>query len=258
MKAVSNSHTVVSAGEPPAPTARTTTGLSGLDAVLEGGFPAGRSVLVCGAPGTGKTTLAVQFLAAGMAEGTPGVLVTVDQKPRHVIDDAARFGWPLAEAVNGGALLLLDPAPYFTAGRDPAKRLEARQLTAELARRTRELGAGRLVIDSLGSLLPHGLPCDDIREFLRTLVFAVEDNLRCTTLFTWSDRGRGRGRPEADPRQAEMETLASGVLDLKLRRRADGRYERRLFVRKMRGTATELTERPYAIRPGLGLVLVSG
>jgi KaiC/GvpD/RAD55 family RecA-like ATPase len=250
---VSNIDTMATTPARPPAAQRATTGVPGLDALVGGGFPGGRAVLVCGAPGTGKTTLAMQFLAAGIAGGTPGVMVTVDQKARHVVEDAGRFGWDFDGAMQKKALAILDPAPYFTAGREPGKRLEARQLTAELARRTRELGAGRLVIDSLASLLPAGTPPDDTRDFLRTLVFAIEDNLGCATVLTWSDHGRGDGA--ALTAQAQAETLASGIVDLQTVRTNDGRYHRRLVVRKMRGTAAEPQERAYSIRPGIGLTL---
>lgn len=246
---MSNSHTVA-----PGHASRAPTGVSGLDEAIGGGFPAGRAVLVCGAPGTGKTTLGMQFLAAGMAAGVPGILVSVDEKPRHVLEDAARFGWDFEGAQERQELAVLDPAPYFTAAREPARRLEVRQLTAELARRTKEISAGRLVIDSLASLVPSGLDRDAAREFLRTLVFAVEDNLGCTALLTWSDHGDVDGASRAH--QAHTETLASGVLDLRMVRVGDGRHERRLFVRKMRGTPTDLAERPFTIENGRGVVLL--
>jgi circadian clock protein KaiC len=253
---VSNSHTALEGQRDTPASPRASSGIAGLDSMIEGGFPAGRSVLVCGAPGTGKTTLGMQFLAAGLSADVPGILVSVDQKPRHVVEDAARFGWDFDAAMSRQTLAVLDPAPYFTAAREPARRVEVRQLTADLARRTKELRAGRLVVDSLASLLPSGLPLESAREFLRTLVFAIEDNLGCTTLFTWSEAGDGA--PSARPGQAEAETLSSGVLDLKLVRTKEGRHERRLFVRKMRGTVTDLTERPFTIHPGRGLVVATG
>jgi circadian clock protein KaiC len=247
---MSNIRTAAAVEATSATRGRASTGIPGLDASLEGGFPAGRSVLVCGGPGTGKTTLATQFLARGLADAEPGILVSVDQKPAHVIEDARRFGWDLDDAIRRGAFALLDAAPYFTASRDATKRLEARQLTAELARRTREIQAKRLVVDSLSSIVPTDLSRDAARDFLRTLVFAIEDNLGCTAVLTWSDGGRGAGGAQAD-----AETLATGIVELAVTGLRGSRHDRRLFVRKMRGTSTDLLERPYAIRPGRGIVI---
>ena len=63
-------------------TERVATGIAGLDALIEGGFPKGRSILVTGEPGTGKTIFALQFLAEGLARGEKGIYVAASK--RHV------------------------------------------------------------------------------------------------------------------------------------------------------------------------------
>src|SRR5918996_3925395 len=94
---------------------RASSGVPGLDEMIDGGFPAHRAILIRGQIGTGKTTLATQFLVDGISRGEPGVLVSVDSKPRHVVEDAARFGWDLKGAASRRALAILDASPYFTA-----------------------------------------------------------------------------------------------------------------------------------------------
>jgi KaiC/GvpD/RAD55 family RecA-like ATPase len=231
---------------------RARSGVPGLDGILEGGFPAGRAILVCGRAGTGKTTLAAQFLAQGLGQDEPGVLVSVDQKPRHLLHDAARFGWGLEEAAGRKRLLLLDAAPYFTAAGDPRRRLDARQLASDLARQVREVGARRLVIDGMPSLVPDGLAPAQSRDFLRSVIFAMEDNLGCTTVLTSAhDEALA---PCADVARA-AEELVSGIVELRVHANGAGQLERRLVVRKMRGTAAPLVERRFAILDGQGLVL---
>jgi KaiC/GvpD/RAD55 family RecA-like ATPase len=80
-----------------------------------------RAVLISGEPGAGKSTLALQFLAAGLALGERGIAVSIDQKPRHLIEDAAAFQWPLDAAAADGRLTLLDASPYFTKIRNKTK-----------------------------------------------------------------------------------------------------------------------------------------
>jgi len=230
---------------------RACSGVPGLDGLLEGGFPAGRSVLVCGGPGTGKTTLAAQFLAQGLAHEEPGILVSVDQKPRHLLQDAGRFGWDLEGAVQARRLALLDAAPYFTAAGDTRRRLEARQLAAQLAKQISESRARRLAIDGVTSLVPDGLSLQQTREFLRSLIFSVEDNLGCTSLLTSAHDPAGAGMEAG--RLAEE--LVSGIVDLKVRANGSGTVERRLAVRKMRGTAAQLTEHRFQIQDGRGIVI---
>ncbi len=72
---------------------RVPTGVNGLDELMEGGFPAGRSILVSGACGTGKTIFGVQYLYQGAAKySEPGVYVTLDERPDLIRQDMLRFG----------------------------------------------------------------------------------------------------------------------------------------------------------------------
>jgi KaiC/GvpD/RAD55 family RecA-like ATPase len=229
-------------------TARVSTGVPGLDAMIDGGFPPHRAVLIRGQIGTGKTTMATQFLVDGIRQGQPGVLVSVDSKPRHVVEDAARFGWDLQDASARRMLAVLDASPYFTATRKNAL-IDPRQVASDLTQQVRTLGATRLVIDSLTSLLPPEGPRTALRDFLRSLLFSLEDNVGCTVVLTAWD---SRDEPSQVGNYAEY--LASGVLELKLVPVRD-RLERRLLVRKMRGTPTDLSERPFQIVADRGVVL---
>lgn len=231
--------------------ARTSTGLPGLDQLLEGGFPANRSVLVCGNAGLGKTSLALQFLAAGLERGEPGAFVSVDEKPRHVLEDASRLGLDLERAVADGTMALLDASPYFTATRKSRTRSEvdARQVSADLARQVRDVGARRLAIDSVTSLVPPELGRSEAQDYLRSLVQALEDNFGCTILLTC--RG-ARNDPQGICDSAR--NLVSGVLQLKLARVGRG-FVRTMLVSKMRGTRLDLAEYVFNIEPGCGLML---
>ena len=81
-------------------TERVSTGVAGLDQLLEGGFPKGRSVLVTGEPGTGKTVMALQFLADGLAHGEKGIYVAADEGPLDIIEQAASIGWDFEKFVR--------------------------------------------------------------------------------------------------------------------------------------------------------------
>ena len=77
---------------------RVKTGIAGLDPLVEGGFPEGRSILVSGATGTGKTIFCTQFAYIGAKEyGEPAVYVTLDERPDLIREDVSRFGWNLEE-----------------------------------------------------------------------------------------------------------------------------------------------------------------
>jgi circadian clock protein KaiC len=232
---------------------RTPTGISGLDGLIGGGFPANRSVLLIGETGTGKTSFALQFISAGLACEEHAVFLTVDEKPQHIIEDATDLGWwDLGATISNGSLTLLDAAAYFTAtrGRNDDATIDARLIASDLAHQIKKINARRLVIDSFTALIPPAAGRWATYDYLRSLIHSLEDNLNCTTLLTC------RPDHDADP-QASCEaaaTLASGVIELRLEK-GDQEYARTVFVRKMRGTRIDLTEHPFRIESPAGFTL---
>jgi circadian clock protein KaiC len=230
-----------------APAGRASTGLGELDRLLSGGLPVGRSTLVCGRAGTGKTTLGLQFLAEGIRLGEPGLLALVDQKPRHLTEDARALGWDLDEWTRAKMLRLLDASPYFAALGKTHTTPSARDITSDLAGQLKASGARRLVIDPVTSLVWEDSSAARVREFLRTLIFALEDNLGVTSLLI---------APHTDgPLCASSiaEQLATGVIELSVDRRSQ-EWQRSLSVTKMRGTAVEPTRLNVRIANGRGLL----
>lgn len=228
---------------------RVSTGLPALDRLLDGGLPKHRSVVVCGASGTGKTTFGLQFLVTGIALGERGMLALVDEKPRHLIEDARAFGWDLEAWTDGKRLRLLDASPYFSALAKPHREPTAREIAADLTGQIRGFRAQRLVIDPVTSLVPRDRSPADVREFLRTLIFALEDNLGVTTLLI---APRTAGAPCAG---AVAEELASGVLELSVVANG-GERTRALSIAKMRGTPVEPLQLGVRIARGQGLTAV--
>jgi circadian clock protein KaiC len=79
----------------PEPLAPVPTGVPGLDDVLAGGYAANRVHLVEGQPGSGKTTLALQFLLDGIRRGEPGLYVTLSETKQELLAVAETHGWSL-------------------------------------------------------------------------------------------------------------------------------------------------------------------
>ena len=77
------------------PTKRVKTGCEGLDQILRGGLLEGSATLVEGSAGTGKTTLALQFIMQGVKEGEHGLIFTFEQFPEQYYDCAQELGWDL-------------------------------------------------------------------------------------------------------------------------------------------------------------------
>lgn len=236
------------------PESRVSSGVPGLDQLMGGGLPRHRTVLVCGDIGTGKTTLGMQFLIAGIAQGDAGVLVSVDEKPQHVIEDMRRFGWDVAGAIERRQLSVLDASPLFMAMRTRGA-LDARQVAADLAHQVRHADAARLVIDGVESLAPAGASIVATEDFIRSLTLSLEDNLGCTTLLTT----RTEAGVHASVLGSSAERLTSGVIELRLESVVDideraGR-RRSLLIRKMRGAPSAIDEQAFEIVDGEGIVL---
>src|SRR6202043_1849113 len=72
------------------------TGVEGFDAITGGGLPRNRTSLILGGPGAGKTVFALQTLVNGARHfGEPGIFVAFEETPRHILANAASFGWNL-------------------------------------------------------------------------------------------------------------------------------------------------------------------
>lgn len=219
---------------------RVSTGVELIDEAIEGGLPARRVTLVSGGPGAGKTTLALQFLAEGIRRGEPGIFIALDQKPSHITEAAARFGWPIGpDALS--PVLILDGSPALSLMRQRQHAIDARAVMADLIPHVRSRSAARLAIDALPALVPPELTQAEEEAFLRDLVFALEDNTPCTTVAVTSD-----GDARAARVSAVAARLATGVIDLRVREQG-GRMRRHFLVRKMRATDADPVEREFEI-----------
>jgi circadian clock protein KaiC len=86
--------------------------IEGFDDISHGGLPAGRSTLVSGTSGTGKTLFAVQFIYNGITYfEEPGVFVTFEESPEDIVKNAYSFGWDLQKMVDDSKLFILDASP---------------------------------------------------------------------------------------------------------------------------------------------------
>ncbi|HLD06261.1 MAG TPA: ATPase domain-containing protein [Candidatus Nanoarchaeia archaeon] len=87
---------------------RMLTGIAGLDELLQGGLRQGSSVLVTGAPGTGKSILALQFIVAGAKLGEPGLFISAEESASQVRENAAALGLPLERYEKEGKITLIE------------------------------------------------------------------------------------------------------------------------------------------------------
>lgn len=229
---------------------RVSTGIPDLDALLEGGFPVGKSYLITGDPGAGKSIFCMQYVFRGLMDGEKAVYVPVDDKPADIIEQAASLGWDLLKYVSSGQLLILDASPFFNiqTGLSRDKEIDISKTIGDLASYVKRLGASRLVIDPVDPLIASRVSPNSIRERARALVRSLQDNMGTTNLltsFSFSRNGMGWEGAEDYP--------VSGVVILKLPRQGKGLI-RTLLVSKMRETAIDLVEHPFYIIKEKGIV----
>ena len=93
--------------------ARVPSGIQGLDELIGGGFEKGKTYLVTGETGTGKTIFSLQFLLHGISLGEPGIYATMDQRPEHIIEDAGSLGWDVEKCIETEEFIFLDATPQY-------------------------------------------------------------------------------------------------------------------------------------------------
>jgi len=130
---------------------RVSTGIAGspsLDELLEGGFESGKTYLVAGGAGTGKTIFGLQFLLRGIVAGEPGIYVPLQEEPERLVQDVRRFGWNLEKGITENKLLILPFRQSFLDKNDPNETIKS--IVEELEKKSRKISARRLVIDPIG------------------------------------------------------------------------------------------------------------
>ncbi|MEK7209823.1 MAG: ATPase domain-containing protein, partial [Candidatus Binatota bacterium] len=165
---------------------RVSTGIPGLDPLIEGGFPQGKSFLITGEAGTGKTIFCIQFILKGLLEGEKAVYVAVDEKPSDILEEAASLGWDLLKFIEQKDLLILDASPLFSSrmGSGKEKEVDVQKTVGDLASYVKRMGAARVVIDPVGPLILSRDSSARAQEHVRTLVHSLQDNMGTTNLLT--------------------------------------------------------------------------
>ncbi len=234
------------------------TGITGLDKMLQGGFPQGRMILVTGGPGTGKTIFCSQFLYHGAAKGEKTVYISLDETKTHFEEEMLTFNWHFKELEQDNRFRFIDASnirriPEKTkVGEVPVegKELARTRLMDEImttfdgttprARYEKmfaDFGAERVVLDSISGLTFRFPQAWRKRQAILDIMEAL-NNSEATCLITSEAVTVGEAR-QVQPE----EYLSQGVIHLQTL----GTGERAVRILKMRGTEVDSVPRPYKI-----------
>lgn len=197
------------------------TGIQGFDQITDGGLPAGCTTLVVGAPGSGKTIFALQTLVNSARNwGEPGIFVAFEENSRRIMKNAATFGWDL-QALEKEQLFFLDA--HMSANIVPSGGFDLIGILASLEAKAREMGATRIVFDSIHVLL--SLLDNPVAE--RTELYRIHDWLDASGM-TGIITARVNAVSETSRTYDFMQYMADCVVEL------NHRIEQRDSLRSMR------------------------
>jgi circadian clock protein KaiC len=222
--------------------AKAPTGIAGFDEITGGGLPQGRTTLLVGGPGSGKTILALQFLAHGAARcKEPGIFVAFEETSKRVVSNAASFGWKLG-TLRRDRLYFVDAQP------DPdaihSGTFDISGLLAGLDAQIRHMKARRIVFDAMDivlALLPD--PADKSREIYRLHEWLLKRGL--TAIITAKADADQASTFSAQP-LGFMQFMVDCAVLLN-HSVVQGVSQRNLRVQKYRGSGFDENESPFVI-----------
>ncbi|GAB6057595.1 circadian clock protein KaiC [Desulfonatronum parangueonense] len=224
---------------------KTPTGIRGLDEILHGGLPIGRTTIFNGKPGTGKTILALEFLYHGAMADEPGIFVSFEERAEDVRHNAAGMGMDIAALEAAGKMKVIHaelPHDAFRTGD-----FDCRGLLAQTEGYVRLLGARRVVLDAIDVLM--WTFADPVRE--REEIYFIHNRLRDLGMTTVLTAKLGQ---DGERNYPFLDFMVDCVLLLDQRMSGQVRT-RRLNVLKYRGSDFMGNEHPYVFSQN-GIVLM--
>lgn len=226
------------------------TGIPGFDLISEGGLPIGRTTLVVGSAGCGKTVFSCQFLIEGIKRGEAGVYVTFEESPQNIRRNMRGFGWDIAKLEEEGKWYFVDASPE--PGKNPyiSGDYDLSPLLARIQYAIDKIKATRVSMDSLGAIFSYIPDKAQIRDDFFIIVSALRD-VKSTAILT-SERNHEYGSISShgvEEYVADNVIILRNVLIKEKRRRT-------LEILKYRGSSHQQGEFPFTILSDRGFVTI--
>lgn len=233
------------------PVTKLETGIAGLDQITLGGLPEGRTTLVAGTTGTGKTQLALEFLARGIPmhdEG--GVFVTFEERPEEIRRNAASFGMDIEAWEAAGKWAFVDASDLGVQADDVVGSYDLSGLLSRVEHAVKRISAARVCVDSLGAVFSRFADAAVVRHELQRLANALRE-MGVTSILT-GERYEEYGpisRFDVEEFVADNIVILRNVLE-------DDKRRRTVEVLKLRGSPHRTGEWLFTIDPDQGLFVL--
>jgi len=215
---------------------RVKTGIAGLDEMISGGFLSETANLVEGAPGTGKSTLGMQFIFNGIQRyNEPGIILTFEEFPQQYYRDAEAFGWPFRELEKENKLRVIMTSPEVS-------RADLERVGGRIESLVREIGAKRILVDSLSHF--DRITRDPIE--LRGVAYSFVNALKREGLTSLLTRESPTLLGEGDVSDEDIAFVMDSFLMLRYVE-IDSAMRKALLVLKLRGSAHATDIRQFEI-----------
>lgn len=228
-------------------------GVEGFDVISEGGIPKGRTTLLSGTSGSGKTLFATEFLWQGFKKhNESGVFVTFEETPQDIMRNVKSLGWDLKSLLNQGKLAFVDASP------SPEEKTEIGDydfgaLVARILYAIKKVNARRVVVDSITALFPQYKDTGVIRRELFRIAAALKKE-GVTTVIS-SERLQEYG----DIARFGVEEFVSDNVIVLRNVLAEEKRRRTVEILKFRGTMHQKGEYPFTISSaGIKILPLSG
>lgn len=227
------------------------TEIAGFDLISAGGLPRGRTTLISGTAGSGKTVLAVQFIGQGITEAQEtGVFVTFEESPDDIRRNMASLGWDISHWEKEKKWVFVDGSLQMGEETIVIGQYDLGALLARIESAVTSVGATRVSMDSLGAVFSRFNDQASVRQELFRISSALK-KMGVTTIMT-AERTREYGdiaRYGVEEFVADNVIILRNVLEDEKRRRT-------IEILKFRGTSHQKGEFPFSIIPDIGLVVI--
>jgi circadian clock protein KaiC len=227
---------------------RISTGIGKLDEIIGGGFIRGRTYLIAGGTGTGKTIMSLQYMLDGLRKNETCAYVSLDDRISNVLTGALNLGWSFDQYVKSGNFI---PFEIRLKTEDLKHGKESRSFVKHILQYTGKRRIDRLVLDPISSLVQGAGDLLWVREYVREIVSYIEEEIGSTTVIT-ADIPSGSNTLS---RYGVEEFISSGIIVLDIFEHGANLY-RVLYARKMRWSPMDMSKYVFDIVPNDGIVIL--